>query len=1105
MKRLLLISLTACSMLIFVKPALAQETCGCDITSTTVTSVPPSHTFGIVLVQFSDWSTNDDARGGKCLRHVQFDHYTWQQFRRAFFTQDSYITNPNGAQTHDLEAVFGSLRDYFNEASYNKYDVVKHPTKREILNDTTAAGIPIWITLTQTKAWWNAQPINPINLLNAAYQAAQAAGMPIDTVGYNKIAVIYAGKELAGGLNGAASGRVYQAGEKTPFKHGRTQTEGTFYGIGSHCHEYGHVIGMRDLYSRNDPDHRYGLGELSLMASGNQGFVNGNRSNSTKGGFHAPVHLDAWHKLQLGWAKHKVLSSGSYTFKSFEAEDTIAVHFINDANPTDWVEGEYFLFANVRPTFSSGARTFDGDLQNNGVIGGLVLTHYANGWSFSNSLNLEVIEADGSDSVGTRPGVARMDHLFPGALNKTSFTTASNPPSNDIFGTPTGLSLTNIANNNGVVSTTVAFQPMFSISSLATAANGSRKLVRDSYGVYHLVFESAGHIYYRKSTDGGNTWGETRRILALSQGNCRYPGIAERKRTDATNQPTELFVVWQRRHNSPSRNWIQYSRSTNGGNSWVPPLTMDSEINQAIDPLPVIATNLPGIGSALELMFVYRFDNGLRFSRWASNTWQQLRQPVSGTTSASRNPSLVYKPNDSGYFNLAWDDGSNIRHQTYYGGTTWGTATIVSSGTAAYNHQFPSYALASNTSSYDRHIVWQAFEAVDYQKQAIYHNKNLTNIFTVFASTEWDHLKPSGTGHANGTFTALCHDSNNNVRKRYYKGCCWQSDLEGTVIASNGLEVSASITNPPGGAAKAVWRSAGNAPYMLTVGPSGGLSKETTTETLAYHRRIIFSLNNSSTLALQMGTVQLLAADEKNEQTFSVISDQDSIKTDDLARALTWSNIHIPLNADSLVFEVKIYAQEAGELRYDLGKSLDVAFDLLSAEADQLLTSTKLATLNTTGTSRQSSRLAFSVQTLRNKQVHLTPVISNLNLAKVNGALIHVYEDLQDRAQKARQEEPLSVTAVQPASFSVQAYPNPFNPATQIHFFLPHEGTVAVRIYDINGRIVRDLGYENRMAGGHTVAWDGRDDLGRAVASGMYFPHVSLGEERKVAKIMLVR
>lgn len=53
--------------------------------------------------------------------------------------------------------------------------------------------------------------------------------------------------------------------------------------------------------------------------------------------------------------------------------------------------------------------------------------------------------------------------------------------------------------------------------------------------------------------------------------------------------------------------------------------------------------------------------------------------------------------------------------------------------------------------------------------------------------------------------------------------------------------------------------------------------------------------------------------------------------------------------------------------------------------------------------------------------------------------------------------------------------------------------------------IVRDLGYENRMAGGHTVAWDGRDDLGRAVASGMYFPHVSLGEERKVAKIMLVR
>jgi len=44
-----------------------------------------SHTLGVVLMQFSDWNTNIDARGSHCQVDGKDNHYKWQDFRRAFF------------------------------------------------------------------------------------------------------------------------------------------------------------------------------------------------------------------------------------------------------------------------------------------------------------------------------------------------------------------------------------------------------------------------------------------------------------------------------------------------------------------------------------------------------------------------------------------------------------------------------------------------------------------------------------------------------------------------------------------------------------------------------------------------------------------------------------------------------------------------------------------------------------------------------------------------------------------------------------------------------------------------------------------------------------
>ena len=73
------------------------------------------------------------------------------------------------------------------------------------------------------------------------------------------------------------------------------------------------------------------------------------------------------------------------------------------------------------------------------------------------------------------------------------------------------------------------------------------------------------------------------------------------------------------------------------------------------------------------------------------------------------------------------------------------------------------------------------------------------------------------------------------------------------------------------------------------------------------------------------------------------------------------------------------------------------------------------------------------------------------------------------------------------ASHLFQNRPNPFSPETHIAFELPLGGRAELQIYDVRGRLIRTLLDAKRPAGLQSVRWDGRDETGRAVASGVYF------------------
>lgn len=105
-------------------------------------------------------------------------------------------------------------------------------------------------------------------------------------------------------------------------------------------------------------------------------------------------------------------------------------------------------------------------------------------------------------------------------------------------------------------------------------------------------------------------------------------------------------------------------------------------------------------------------------------------------------------------------------------------------------------------------------------------------------------------------------------------------------------------------------------------------------------------------------------------------------------------------------------------------------------------------------------------------------------------------------------------TSVSPAEGSVtvpesytlsQNYPNPFNPETRIDYQLPSDGWVELSVYNVLGQKVRTLVAEQQTTGAYTATWDGRDEVGLGVASGVYFYRLNAGDFTSTKRMILMR
>lgn len=119
------------------------------------------------------------------------------------------------------------------------------------------------------------------------------------------------------------------------------------------------------------------------------------------------------------------------------------------------------------------------------------------------------------------------------------------------------------------------------------------------------------------------------------------------------------------------------------------------------------------------------------------------------------------------------------------------------------------------------------------------------------------------------------------------------------------------------------------------------------------------------------------------------------------------------------------------------------------------------------------------------------------------GDIIYI-DDIVARGFGETAVEPIS-NAV-PATFELgQNYPNPFNPETTIEFSLTTPGTMTLSVYTLTGQLVRTLVNDNQPAGFYRIAFDGRDDAGRPLPSGVYLYKLKSGDHVATKKMLLMK
>lgn len=362
-------------------------------------------------------------------------------------TSDNFADLLSGT-SYSYNGATGSVKQYYNDVSFNQFNpsfdiygpiAVPYTSAQCAVNDRQA--VEYACTYIDEKynvdfsQYCNANPSRVDNVFFFFPGHNQAEGGGTDTIWPH--AVTYGSPFMY--LDGVG---IYKYGCASEFK-GSSGT--TMAGIGTFCHEFGHVIGLPDFYDTDYEENGQGsaLDCLSLMSSGN--YNNGGNT---------PPYLTYEEKRILGWDNGlTLLTEGSNTLLKTSTNTSYY-------NPTT-TEGEYYVYES-RPcegwdtyTYAPGMAIYHIDKSDYVMPDGRTA---ANLWSSKNMINAFASHQcmDLVESVSPESEIQYYsDLVFPGHSNVTEFTSATTPSSTAWSGEATGFNLTDIYFDSSTGSTTL--------------------------------------------------------------------------------------------------------------------------------------------------------------------------------------------------------------------------------------------------------------------------------------------------------------------------------------------------------------------------------------------------------------------------------------------------------------------------------------------------------------------------------------------------------------------------------------------------------------------------------------------------------------------------
>lgn len=403
----------------------------------------------------------------------------------------SAFSNLANQPGYNVNGQSGSFKDYYQDISYNNLTI-----------DTDVRG---WYTASNNRAvYGNANGTSAaVSLIREAVDAAEANGVNFanydgDNDGkVDVVMVIHSGRGTEESGDGAdiwshrwalsATGQqVTYDGKQIndyiiqPEKFGPSDITN----IGVLCHEFGHALGLPDLYDTDGSSS--GLGKWCIMASGTW-----NNSGKT------PAHMSVWCKEELGWINPTVLN-GTGTISNFNSID---------AGPQAYrlntpVATEYFLLENRQQT---GWDTY---------LPGHGLTVYHVDVSKSNNkdenrylVNLE--QADGLNHLNNKVNSGDDKDPFPGSTNNTIFNCYSTPNTNTYDSNSSNQNINGISENNGVIS--FEYSPCQSCSGTPDVVNTMIDVISGCAGVsanlsLSSTSSAAGITYQWQSSSNGTSF-----------------------------------------------------------------------------------------------------------------------------------------------------------------------------------------------------------------------------------------------------------------------------------------------------------------------------------------------------------------------------------------------------------------------------------------------------------------------------------------------------------------------------------------------------------------------------------------------------------------------